>query len=74
VPGAAVVRRLALAASCAAVTLAAAATAFAQASPAGSRTPLSFDEALRRALDANTTVGRARAEVGAADAQRRTYL
>ncbi len=66
-------RRLALASSLAA-TLAAAATAYAQAPPAGSRTTISFDEALRRALDANTTVGRARAEVGAANAQRRTYL
>ena len=64
-------RRPALASSLAATR---AATAFAQAPPAAPRTPLSFDEALRRALDANTTVGRARAEVGAADAQRRTYL
>ena len=37
-------------------------------------TPLAFEEALRRALDANTSVGRARAEVGAAAAQRRTYF
>ncbi len=35
---------------------------------------LSFEDALRRALAANATVGRARAEVGAADAQRRTFL
>ncbi len=35
---------------------------------------LTFEGALRRALDANTSVGRARAEVGAADAQRRTFL
>ena len=41
---------------------------------AAAGTPLAFEEALRRALDANTSVGRARAEVGAADAQRRTYL
>jgi outer membrane protein len=38
------------------------------------RTPLSLEAALRRALAANTSVGRARAEVDAADAQRRTYL
>jgi outer membrane protein len=35
---------------------------------------LTFEDALRRALAANATVGRARAEVGAADAQRRTFL
>jgi outer membrane protein len=38
------------------------------------RTPLSFEAALRRTLDANASVGRARAEVRAADAQRRTFL
>ena len=67
-------RRLALAASGAAALLAAASSAFAQAPTAAPRTPLSFDQALRRALDANTSVGRAKAEVGAADAQRRMYL
>jgi outer membrane protein len=75
------VRGLALAAFLAAVVVSAAATASAQA-PAGPAqvpaadpgTPLSFDAALRGALDANTSVGRARAEVGAADAQRRTSL
>jgi outer membrane protein TolC len=44
-----------------------------QSTPAA-REALSFDQALRRALDANARVGRARAEVGAADAQRRTAL
>jgi outer membrane protein len=39
-----------------------------------SRPALSFEGALRRALDANTRVGQARAEVGAADAQRRIFL
>jgi outer membrane protein len=68
------VRRLALVASGAAALLAAASSAFAQAPTAAPRTPLSFDQALRRALDANTSVGRAKAEVGAADAQRRMYL
>jgi outer membrane protein len=41
---------------------------------APTRPPLAFEAALRRALDANTSVGRARAEVGVADAQRRTSL
>ncbi len=41
---------------------------------AATPTPLSFEAALRRALDANASVGRARAEVGVADAQRRTSL
>jgi outer membrane protein len=72
------VRRRALASSLVAATLASAALARAQAPVAApadaSRPVLTFDGALRRALDANTSVGRARAEVGAADAQRRTYL
>ena len=38
------------------------------------RVTLSFDEALRRALTANLGLGRARAEVSAADAQRRGAL
>ncbi len=67
-------RRLAVAASGAAALLAAASSAFAQAPTAAPRTPLGFDQALRRALDANASVGRAKAEVGAADAQRRMYL
>ena len=67
-------RRLGLALALVAATLAAAEPARAQAPIAAPRTPLTFDEALRRALDANTSVGRARAEVGAADAQRRTSL
>ena len=41
---------------------------------APARTLLSFEAALRRALDANASVGRARAEVGVADAQRRNSL
>ena len=41
---------------------------------AAPRTPLTFDEALRRALGANASVGRARAEVKAAVAQRRTFF
>jgi len=61
-PSVAPVRRHALAALLLGATPAAAAP----------RTPLTFEEALRRALDANASVGRARAEVGAADAQRRT--
>jgi len=68
------VRRLAPASCLVAAILAAAATASAQAPGVEPRTPLTFDAALRRALDANTSVGRARAEVGAADAQRRTFL
>jgi outer membrane protein len=68
------VRRRAITKCLVATILCAAAPASAQAPTAGARTPLSFDAALRFALDANTTVGRARAEVGAADAQRRTYL
>ena len=67
-------RRLALALALVGATLAPAKPARAQAPVAAPRTPLTFDEALRRALEANTSVGRARAEVGAADAQRRTYL
>ena len=67
-------RRLGLASSLVATILSAAGTVSAQAPAAEPRTPLTFDAALRRALDANTTVGRARAEVGAADAQRRTSL
>ena len=67
-------RRLALAPCLVVATLAAAALARAEAPLAVPRKPLGFDEALRRALDANTSVGRARAEVGAADAQRRTFL
>jgi outer membrane protein len=39
-----------------------------------SRPVLTFEGALRRALDANTSVGQARAEVGAADAQRRIFF
>jgi outer membrane protein len=65
------VRRLALVAPLAAAL---AATAFAQVPAEAPRTPLAFEDALRRALEANATVGRARAEVGAASAQRRTYL
>ena len=42
--------------------------------PAATGRTLTFDEALRRALLANASVGRARAEVGAADAQRRVSL
>jgi outer membrane protein len=68
------VRRLALASCLVAATLAAAASAPAETPAAGPRTPLTFDAALRRALDANTSLSRARAEVNAADAQRRTFL
>ena len=67
-------RRLAIASCFVAATLASAALARAQAPLAAPRTPLTFEEALRRALDANTSVSRARAEVNAADAQRRTFL
>jgi hypothetical protein len=48
--------------------------AVASAEDRGSRLSLSYDEALRRALAANPAVSRARAEVGFADAQRRTAL
>jgi outer membrane protein len=48
--------------------------AVASAEDRGSRLALSYDEALRRALSANPAVGKARAEVGFADAQRRTAL
>jgi len=72
------VRRLALASSLVAATVAGAELARAQAPAAtpadASRPALSFEGALRRALDANTRVGQARAEVGAADAQRRIFL
>jgi len=68
------VRRLAIASCFVAATLAPAELARAQAPLAAPRTPLTFEEALRRALDANTSVSRARAEVNAADAQRRTFL
>ena len=71
-------RRLALASSLVAATVAGAELARAQAPAAtpadASRPALSFEGALRRALDANTRVGQARAEVGAADAQRRIFL
>ena len=67
-------RRLAIASCFVAATLAPAELARAQAPLAAPRTPLTFEEALRRALDANTSVSRARAEVNAADAQRRTFL
>jgi outer membrane protein len=67
-------RRFALTSSLVAAILAAAAGVSAQAPAAEPRTPLTFDAALRRALDANTSVSRARAEVNAADAQRRTFL
>jgi outer membrane protein len=68
------VRRLSIASCFVAATLVSAALARAQAPLAAPRTPLTFEEALRRALDANTSVGRARAEVNAADAQRKTFL
>jgi outer membrane protein len=69
------VRRLASVSCLVAATLASAALARAQVPAAAApRKPLTFEEALRRALDANTSVGRARAEVNAADAQRRTFL
>jgi outer membrane protein len=48
--------------------------AVATAEERGSRLALSYDEALRRALAVNPSVGKARAEVGFADAQRRTAL
>ena len=71
-------RRLALASSLVAATVAGAELARAQAPAAtpadASRPALSFEGALRRALDANARVGQARAEVGAADAQRRIFL
>ena len=67
-------RRLALVSGLLVATLAAAASAPAETPAAGPRTPLTFDAALRRALEANTSVSRARAEVNAADAQRRTFL
>ena len=71
-------RRLALASSLVAATVAGAELARAQAPAAtpadASRPALSFEGALRRALDANTRVGQARAEVGVADAQRRIFL
>ena len=71
-------RRLALASSLVAATVTGAEFARAQAPAAtpadASRPALSFEGALRRALDANTRVGQARAEVGAADAQRRIFL
>jgi outer membrane protein len=55
--------------------LASAAAAGAEgAAAAPARTPLGFEAALRRALEANASVDRARAEVGVADAQRRTSL
>jgi outer membrane protein len=68
------VRRRARAAALVVAMLAPAA-ARAQGPPAApARTPLGFEAALRRALEANASVGRARAEVGVADAQRRTSL
>ena len=71
-------RRLALASSLVAATVTGAEFARAQAPAAtpadASRPALSFEGALRRALDANTRVGQARAEVGAADAQWRIFL
>jgi outer membrane protein len=44
------------------------------ASSAAAQTRLTFDEALRRALEVNTTVERARQDIGVADANRRFLL
>jgi outer membrane protein len=53
------------------IAAAIAAPAFAQ---TGSPSPLTLSEAFQRALDTNPSVGRARAEVGVAEAQKSFYL
>ncbi|MCM2317481.1 MAG: TolC family protein [Thermoanaerobaculia bacterium] len=56
------------------IALAAAVPAFGQATEATGAAPLTLSAAFERALQANPSVGRARAEVGVAEAQKRFYL